>query len=521
MKLDTNTLPDDPEQLKKMLLELQLLVAQKECELAEKDKELNEKDAIYQELLERYNIKLANEYGKKSEKMPGADEVFNEAEVTLDEQDEQLLTSLSTEEKIEPKVKPKRKPLPPELPRKEVIIDIDDTDKTCGCCHNPLHKMGESSSEALEFVPAHIKVIKTIRPKYTCRHCENNGIESHIKMALMPATPIPKSIATASLLSQIITCKYQFGLPLYRQETMLSDIGIALSRQTMSSWILRCATLLEPLYIRLKTTLLAEPAIHADETPLKVIKAEKSTSYMWVYCCGTDVLGSNTNIVLFDYHNSRRAQCAIDFLDGYQGYMHVDGYKAYESTQATLVACLAHIRRKFIDVKKVQGKKKTGKVDVALNLIGKLYGIEKRIKGKSVEDKFAIRQSQAKPVVKTLYDWLIEHKEKIPPKSKLGEAISYSLNQFEKFQRYLEDGRLSIDNNRAERAVKPFVIGRKAWLFSYTNTGANASAILYSLVETAKANNLIVHDYIATCLQQIAEEPNDIDALLPWNIKRS
>ena len=514
MKLDANLLPDDPEQLKKMLLELQAVIIKK-------DEELNEKDAIYQELLERYNIKLANEYGKKSEKMPGADEIFNEAEVTLDEQDNQILTSVTPESETEKKVKPKRKPLPPELPRKDVIIDIDDTDKICDCCRNPLHKMGESSSESLEFVPAHIKVIKTIRPKYTCRHCEKNGIESDVKTAPMPATPIPKSIATASLLSQIITCKYQFGLPLYRQETMLSDIGITLSRQTMSSWILRSATLLEPLYMRLKKTLIAEPSIHADETPLKVIKAEKATSYMWVYCCGTDALGSNTNIVLFDYHNSRRAQCTIDFLDGYQGYMHVDGYKAYESTQATLVACLAHIRRKFIDVKKVQSKKKTGKVDVALNLIGKLYGIEKRIKGKSVEDKFTIRQSQAKPIVKILYDWLIEHKEKIPPKSKLGEAISYSLNQFEKFQRYLEDGRLSIDNNRAERAVKPFVIGRKAWLFSYTNTGANASAILYSLVETAKANNLIVHDYIASCLQQIAEKPNDIDALLPWNIKRS
>jgi len=514
MKLDANLLPDDPEQLKKMLLELQAVIIKK-------DEELNEKDAIYQELLERYNIKLANEYGKKSEKMPGADEIFNEAEVTLDEQDNQILTSVTPESETEKKVKPKRKPLPPELPRKDVIIDIDDTDKICDCCRNPLHKMGESSSESLEFVPAHIKVIKTIRPKYTCRHCEKNGIESDVKTAPMPATPIPKSIATASLLSQIITCKYQFGLPLYRQETMLSDIGITLSRQTMSSWILRSATLLEPLYMRLKKTLIAEPSIHADETLLKVIKAEKATSYMWVYCCGTDALGSNTNIVLFDYHNSRRAQCTIDFLDGYQGYMHVDGYKAYESTQATLVACLAHIRRKFIDVKKVQSKKKTGKVDVALNLIGKLYGIEKRIKGKSVEDKFTIRQSQAKPIVKILYDWLIEHKEKTPPKSKLGEAISYSLNQFEKFQRYLEDGRLSIDNNRAERAVKPFVIGRKAWLFSYTNTGANASAILYSLVETAKANNLIVHDYIASCLQQIAENPNDIDALLPWNIKRS
>jgi transposase len=228
MKFSANSLPNDPEQLKQMLLELQQSM---DAKLTQKDNELIEKDLAYQALLERYNLKLANEYGKQSEKVPGADEVFNEAEVTLDEQDEQLLASLSTTEKPTLKVKPKRKPLPPELPRKEVIIDIDDTDKTCNCCRHPLHKMGENSSETLEFVPAHIKVIKTIRPKYTCRYCEKNDIKSHVKVAPMPATPIPKSIATASLLSQIITCKYQFGLPLYRQETMLSDIGIELSRQ--------------------------------------------------------------------------------------------------------------------------------------------------------------------------------------------------------------------------------------------------------------------------------------------------
>jgi hypothetical protein len=249
--------------------------------------------------------------------------------------------------------------------------------------------------------------------------------------------------------------------------------------------------------------------------------AEKATSYMWVYCCGSDSPSEKTNIVLYDYHNSRAAQCAIDFLDGYQGYMHVDGYKAYGLTEATLVACLAHIRRKFVDAKKIQAKKTTGKVDVVLSLIGKLYGIEQQIKGKSSKDKFTIRQSHAKPIVKELHHWLIKHKDKIPPKSKLGEAISYSLNQFDKFQRYLDDGRLSIDNNRAERAIKPFVIGRKAWLFSNTCNGAHASAILYSLVETAKTNGLVVHDYISRCLQHIAEQPNNLERLLPWNIERS
>ena len=511
MKLNANSLPNDPEQLKKMLLELQQVVIQKEVELAEKD-------VAYQLLLERYNLKLANEYGKKSEKTPGADEVFNEVELVLDEVDKKLLGAPHSDATT--KTKPKRKPLPAALPRVDVIVDIDESDKVCDCCQSPLHKMGESSSEALEFVPAHINVIKTIRPKYTCRQCERNGIENVVKTALMPATSIPKSIATPSLLSQIISCKYQFGLPLYRQETMFRDIGIELSRQTMSSWMLRTAQLLEPLYMRLKERLLAEPAIFADETPLKVIKAEKATSYMWVYCCGSDRPSEKTNIVLYDYHNSRAAQCAIDFLDGYQGYMHVDGYNAYGLTEAKLVACLAHIRRKFVDAKKIQAKSRTGKVDVALNLIGQLYGLEERIKEKSSEDKFNIRQSHAKPIVKELHHWLIKHKDKIPPKSKLGEAISYSLNQFDKFQRYLEDGRLSIDNNRAERAIKPFVIGRKAWLFSNTCNGAHASAILYSLVETAKGNGLVVHDYISKCLHHIAEQPTNLEPLLPWNVER-
>ncbi|MFT5852721.1 MAG: transposase [Colwellia sp.] len=212
MKFNANSLPNDPEQLKHMLLELQQRMGK---ELAQKDNELAEKDVAYQQLLERYNLKLANEHGKKSEKMPGADE-----------HDKKLLAAPSSDATT--KTKPKRKPLPAELPRKEVIVDIDESDKVCDCCQSPLHKMGESSSETLEFVPAHIKVIKTIRPKYACRQCERNGIESVVKTALIPATPIPKSIATTSLLSQIIACKYQFGLPLYRQETLFSDIGIEL-----------------------------------------------------------------------------------------------------------------------------------------------------------------------------------------------------------------------------------------------------------------------------------------------------
>lgn len=519
MKIDANSLPDDPEQLKKMLLELQ---AQATRALAEKDKELAKQNEIIHGLLERYEIAKRKQYGKSSEQSPGGGETFNEAEEILDAADKTLLAEADNKQVATVKSKPKRKPLPKELPRKVVTIDLPVDEQVCDCCHNSLHKIGEARSEKLEFVPAHMKVIETVRPKYACKQCEQTGTANHVKIASMPATPIPKGIATASLLSQLITAKYQYGLPLYRQEKMFNDYGINLSRQTMSDWLIRCSELLMPLYDVLKTKLLEQAVIHADETPLKVIQEEKSTSYMWVYCCGEDKLNSQQgqNIVLFDYQNSRAAQCPITFLDGYSNYLQVDGYIAYEKTAAILAGCMAHARRKFIDAKTAQGKNKTGKADVVLSLIGKLYGIEVNIKAKSSDEKHQIRQEKSKPTLDKIHGWIRNNKEKIPPKSKLGEALTYWHNQAHKLETYLSDGRINIDNNRAERAVKPFVIGRKNWLFSNTSRGANASAILYSFVETAKANGLLVDSYLQTCLDELAKKPDSLEHLLPWNIKQ-
>ena len=246
------------------------------------------------------------------------------------------------------------------------------------------------------FVPAYIKVIETIRPKYACKQCEQTGTDNSIKIAPVPATPIPKGIATSSLLSQIISAKYQYGLPLYRQEKMFNEYGIELSRKTMSDWIMRYSELLMPLVDELKAALLSQAVIHADETPLKVIKADKSSSYVWVYCCGSDSVTTNNmpNIILYDYHNSRAAACVVDYLDGYDGYLQVDGYAAYGKTEAILAGCMAHARRKFIDAKTVQGKNKTGKADVALSLIGKLYGIEASLKDRTGAEKYQARQEK-------------------------------------------------------------------------------------------------------------------------------
>ena len=507
MKIDANSLPDDPEQLKRMLLELQKIVIKK--------------DEIIHSLLERFEVAKRKQYGKSSEQLPGSGETFNEAEEIIDEADKALLAESEINKSNAVKSKPKRKPLPKNLPRKVVTIDLSSEDKTCDCCQSKLHQIGETRSEKLEFVPAHIKVIETIRPKYACKQCEKTGTKNHIKLAPMPTSPITKGIATASLLSQIISAKYQYGLPLYRQEKMFNDYGIELSSKTMSDWIMRCGELFYPLYEKLKKTLLSQAVIHADETPLKVIKEDKKTSYMWVYCCGTDrpTINMIPNIVLFDYHNSRAASCVVNYLDGYQGYLQVDGYSPYGKTTAKIAGCMAHARRKFVDAKTAQGKNKTGKADVALNLIGKLYGIEASLKDKNVDEKYQVRQEKSKVIIDKLHVWVINNKDKIPPKSKLGEALTYWLNQEHKLVTYLEDGRINIDNNRAERAVKPFVIGRKNWLFSNTAKGAKASAMLYSIVETAKANNLLVDSYLNTCLDELAKKPESIEHLLPWNIK--
>lgn len=482
--------------------------------IAELEKLLAQKDAQIAALEERWSLAQQKQFGKSAEGFAGQGELFNEVEEIVEEVEAEQQSISYTRKK------PVRKPLPKDLPREQVIHDI--IDKTCDCCGGELHKMGEDKSEKLEFIPAKIKVIEHIRPKYACRHCDKFSTQTQIKQASMPAMPINKGIATSSLLSQLITSKYQYGLPLYRQEAMFKQYGIELSRQTMSSWIDKSATLFAPLVERLKAELLRQPTLFADETPLKVVKSGKVNSYMWVYCSGRDSPDPNNpipNIVLYDFHNSRAAACVVNYLDGYQGYLHVDGYQAYARTEATLIGCWAHARRKFIDAKKLQGKNKTGKADVVLSLIQKLYGVESRIKDKSVDDKYTARQEVSLPILSKLRIWLEQDQPNLVGNSKLIEAANYLANQWHKLIRYVDDGRLSIDNNRAERAVKPFVIGRKNWLFSQTANGAHASATLYSIVETAKINGLIPFNYICACLDELCQPEPDIDSLLPWNFK--
>lgn len=473
-------------------------------------------------LLEKWQLELKKRFAASSEGLPGQGDLFNEIEDILQPDEEEVAAEqhIAYTRKVG-----RRARLDASLPRKEIVHDISDDEKTCECCGTDMHRMGEDVSEKLDFIPAKVQVIRHVRPKYSCRTCEQQGTESNIKQAPVAPSMLPKSIATPSLLGQIITAKFQYGLPLYRQEALFKQFGADISRQTMSRWLVAVSQKLEPLYQRMHDILVQQPVLWADETTLKVIQSEKSKSYMWVYGCGGDKpppdSASPPNIVLYDYQDSRGGIHPKDFLKGYRGPLQVDGYQGYEQTDAKLAGCWAHARRKFVDAKTVQGKKKTGKADRALSYIQKLYRVEKRMAGKPFDELRSARQTESSSIMSEFKAWLDAQAIQVPPTSIIGKAVQYTLNQWPKLQVYLTDGRINIDNNRAERAIKPFVIGRKAWLFANTHGGADASAVLYSLVETAKANGLQPIDYLMRLFEQwpLITGDDDIDHLLPWNIE--
>jgi transposase len=474
-------------------------------------------------VLEEY-IRLQNhrQYGTSSEKAPGQAELFDEAELLGDDaeitpDDEPINQSSS------PSPKPRgRKPLPAELPRIWIEHDLSDEDKVCPCgCQRTV--IGEETSEQLDIIPAKVQVLVHVRKKYACRQCEEG-----IKLAPLPPQPIPKSNASAGLLAHVAVAKYQDALPLYRQEQILERMGIELGRHTLAGWMIKCGDLIQPLLNLMDEQLLDGSIIHCDETPVQVLKepdkAAQSKSYMWVRVGGLP----DKKIVLFEYASSRSGQVAAQLLDTFEGYLQTDDYAGYHAvgkTQSVVhLGCWAHARRKFIEAQKAATPKgtkpKAGKADIALSTIGKLYSIERRIKNEPAEVRYRTRQEESLPLLGQLRAWLDKTLHSVLPKGALGKALGYLEKNWEKLTVYTEDGRLSIDNNIAENAIRPFVIGRKNWLFSDTARGAKASAALYSLIETAKANGMEPYVYLQRVFKELpaAQRIEEIEALLPWNL---
>jgi transposase len=493
--------------------------------------DLNAKNHLYQS-----DIKILNEqiqclrdrlFGRKTEKIykdDGQLSLFDIPEPELPLLQEFEETPVKTHKRR----KKGRKPLPANLPRLEVIHDLSDEEKQCQCGETK-SCIGQETSEQLDYITAKVQVIHNIRYKYACKNCE--GVDDDgptVAIARMPDQIIPKSMATPGLLAHLLTAKFADALPFYRQEKQFSRIGIELNRSTMSRWAIKVAGACDIILDMMEQDVKKSPAINIDETTVKVLKEKgRSKSYMWVFKGAP----RGKPIILFQYHPSRSGDVVANFLKNYKGTVQTDGYSGYNFLDHIVdiihVACWAHSRRKFVEVTKAAGRNKKapgGSAGTALKYISKLYKIEKEAKaqGLSADELYDLRQSKAVPILEEFKKWLDSTVEKVPPKSLLGKAINYTLNQWHRLILYTTSGLVTPDNNVVENAIRPFVVGRKNWLFSCTPEGARASAAIYSLIETAKANGLEPYWYLKYLFKHLPEAmtEDDFRALLPHQITK-
>lgn len=412
------------------------------------------------------------------------------------------------------------------LPVAEIVYELPEHEQVCPVCEGRLHTMGADVRQELQIVPAVVTLVRHVQTKYTCRHCQAHDIKTPVVRAAMPPPAFPNSLASPSAVAHIMVQKFVEGSPLYRQEAALARLGVTLSRQTLSNWMLAGADWLKPLYACLKVDLLKRDTAHADETTLQVLnepgRAAQTESYLWLYRSGRD----GPPIVLFEYQPTRAGQHPRTFLKGFQGFLHVDGYAGYESLPGvTLIGCWAHARRKFVEAIQVlppaQRKQGGTTAHAGLEFCNQLFEIERDLKEATAQERLAARQLRSRGVLDRFRAWLDLVSVSALPKSKLGEAVGYCLNQWSKLCGFLKDGRLELDNNRSERSIKPFVIGRKNWLFANTPKGARSSATIYSLVETAKENGLNPQAYLTYLFERLPQlnlkDTAAVDALLPWS----
>jgi transposase len=478
-------------------------------------------------LLEEENRWLkAQLFGRSSEKTPAVEVspdqrwLFNEAEALAH-------LSQSAPDRIlipaHERKKRGRKPLSPELPRIEVVHDLADHEKVCAKDGTALERIGEEICEQLDYKPAQVRVLRHIRPKYACPCCRER-----VKIAPTPLALFPKSLATPALLAHIVTAKFVDGLPLYRQEAQFARLGVTLGRATMAGWMIRLGgTHVVPLINLLNEEMLEQPLIHSDETSLQVLHSDKAPTadhWMWVRASGPP----GKRIVLFDYDPSRGGAVPKRLLQGYQGILLSDGYEPYATVAEELklvhAGCMAHARRKFDEARKATpGDSSHAKI--ALDFIRELYLIEHtlwdRERPMTPAQRVAVRQARSAPILERLHSWLQALSPQVLPESRLGKAVHYTLGQWPKLTTFLSHGVVPIDNNRCENAIRPFVLGRKGWLFSDTVHGAVASANLYSLVETAKANGVEPHAYLTRLFERLPHltTVEHYEAMLPWNLK--
>jgi transposase len=504
-------LPDDVESLQKLLQAARGTVDSLSAQLRSRDV-----------LIEQLKLQLARlrrmKFGRSSERL---DEQIAQLELSLEELEANTATTPAAEESpSEPATQPSRKPLPAYLPRERAVHEPSSGTCQCPQCGGALRVLGEDVSEMLEYVPEHWKVLRHVRPKYSCSACQT------VVQASAPSRPIERGYAGPALLAHVVVSKYCDHLPLYRQSQIYARTGVELDRTTLAEWVGSLSTLVDPLLGALADYVMGAQKLHADDTPIPVLApgtGKTKTGRLWTYVRDDQPAGStDPPAVLFRYSPDRKGERPREHLQDFRGILQADAYAGfqglYDRAHEPLIeaACWAHARRKFFDLHAATDSPVARE---ALERIGELYKIESDIRRKPAEERRVQRQVRAVPLLQDLRQWLEATVRKTSKKSELAAAIGYTLSRWEALTRYCQDGRIEIDNNAAERALRAVALGRKNYLFAGSDAGGERAAAFYSLIGSAKLNGLDPEAYLREIFTRIAEHPiNRIEELLPWNI---
>jgi len=463
------------------------------------------------------------QFGRKSEKLT---QQIEQLELRLEELQAKPDENASQPQKQHPSTfspaspaKPARRALPDHLPRQTQRHDPKES--ACPDCGGELRTLGEDISEMLEYVPASFLVVRHVRPKLSCTKCDR------IVQAAAPSRPIERGVAGPGLLAHVLVSKYTDHLPLYRQSEIYERQGVELERSTLADWVGGTSELLEPLVESLRRYVMAVGKLHADDTPVPVLapgNGKTKTGRLWTYVRDARPAGDErAPAVWFAYSPDRKGEHPEQHLGEFRGTLQADAYagfnRLYENGRIQEAACWAHVRRKFFDLQQAHA---SAVASAALDRIAALYGIEQEIRGQPAEQRRAIRNTRARPLLESLRQWFEATLPKLSRKSDTTAAIRYALSRWDALVRYADDGHIEIDNNAAERALRAVALGRKNYLFAGSDTGGERAAAIYSLVGSAKLNGLDPEAYLREVLTRIADHPiTRIEALLPWNIAAS
>ena len=506
----------DPESIEKVFQENEFL-CNENSKLKISLEEAREKIHWFEE-----QIKLGRQrhFGKSSETLSSiqGELIFNAQEtLNLGSQEKEKNVSSESQTITDPRKTKGRKLDTSKLPRKQVFHDLPADEKKCSTCAGDLHKIREDVSEQIEIIPKQVYVVEHIHPQYGCRHCET------VQSAEKEPSPIPKSMAGASLIGDVIISKYEHHLPLYRQSKILAGLNIDIPDNTLGKWVMQSGEALRPMDEALEAEILAASYLQVDETPVKLLEPEKK-AFMWCYLSPL----SGHRLIRFRFDLSRSGEVVKSDLKDFKGLLQNDGYSGYngmrEKSEVVPFGCMAHSRRKFAEIAKIS--KTVGKAHEALKYFAALYRIENQAREQKLifEERKKLRQKESAPILEKFQDWLVKSKNQVPPQSTIGAAIQYALNQWCYLIQYVHHGEVEIDNNWVENEIRPFALGRRNWLFLAHEESAQIAALFYSLIQSARLNNLNSRIYMHYLLTQVhALRKKEINArdLLPHRIDRN